>query len=44
MAAVNLDDPNLSEAEKDLIISNMMKEEAKAICDSVVKGGFLLFA
>ena len=38
MAAVDLDDPNLSEAEKDVIISNMMKEEAKVICDSDIKG------
>lgn len=36
MAAI--DDPNLSEAERDAIISNLMKEEAKAACDPLLKG------
>ena len=31
-------DDNLSEFEKDALISNMMKEKAKTTCDSVVKG------
>ena len=38
MAAVDIDDPNLSEAERDLIISNLMKEEAKVTCDPFLKG------
>ena len=38
MAAVNVDDPGLSEAERDAIISNLMKEEAKSTCDPLVKG------
>lgn len=38
MAAVNVDDPSLSEAERDAIISNLMKEEAKSIRDPLVKG------
>ncbi|KAM7427712.1 Mitochondrial aspartate/glutamate carrier protein [Porites harrisoni] len=29
---------NLSEFEKDALISNMMKEKAKITCDSAVKG------
>jgi len=37
MAAVDIDDPNLSEAERDLIISNLMKEEAKVTCDPFLK-------
>ena len=31
-------DDNLSEFEKDALISNMMKEKAKITCDSAVKG------
>lgn len=38
MAAVDIDDPNLSEAERDLVISNLMKEEAKVTCDPFLKG------
>ena len=31
-------DDNVSEFEKDALISNMMKEKAKITCDSAVKG------
>lgn len=37
MAAVNIDDPDLSEAERDVIISGLMKEEAKVTCNALVK-------
>lgn len=38
MAAVNIDDPDLNEAERDVIISGLMKEEAKVTCNALVKG------
>ena len=36
MAAVKIDE--LSEAERDAIISKLMNQEAKMICDPLVKG------
>ena len=40
MAAGKIDD--LSEAERDAIISKLMNQEAKMICDPLVKGWLCL--